>query len=59
MKDLYIPVPAGTIVRIADTDTVLADLVRAEQDALIARGRPRGARQRCIQERTQPGAAPG
>jgi GTP-binding protein len=37
-EDLYIPVPAGTIVRIADTDTVLADLIRAEQDALIARG---------------------
>ena len=37
-EDLLIPVPVGTIARIADTDTVLADLVRDGQQALVARG---------------------
>ncbi len=37
-EDLLIPVPVGTIARLADTDTVLADLVRDGQQALVARG---------------------
>lgn len=36
--DLMIQVPVGTIARIADTDTVLADLVQDGQQALVARG---------------------
>ncbi|MDE0183401.1 MAG: GTPase ObgE [Caldilineaceae bacterium] len=37
-EDLLIPVPVGTVVRIAESDTVLADLVRADERALVARG---------------------
>ncbi len=37
-EDMLIPVPVGTIVRLAESDTVLADLVRAGQKALVARG---------------------
>ena len=37
-EDLLIPVPVGTIARLADTDTVLADLVGDGQQALVARG---------------------
>ena len=37
-EDLLIPVPVGTIARIAETDTVVADLVRDGQQALVARG---------------------
>ena len=37
-EDLLISVPVGTIARIADTDTVVADLVRDGQQALVARG---------------------
>lgn len=37
-EDLLIPVPVGTIVRVAESDTVLADLVGAEERALVARG---------------------
>ena len=37
-EDLLIPVPVGTVVRIAESDTVLADLARAQQQALVARG---------------------
>ncbi len=36
--DLLIQVPVGTVARIADSDTVLADLVRDGQRALVARG---------------------
>ena len=36
--DLQIPVPVGTVVRVAESDTVLSDLVRAGQQALVARG---------------------
>jgi GTP-binding protein len=36
--DLRIPVPAGTLVRDADTGTVLADLIHPGQEAVIARG---------------------
>ncbi len=37
-EDLLIPVPVGTIARLAETDTVLADLVGDGQQALVARG---------------------
>ena len=37
-EDLLIPVPVGTVVRVAESDTVLADLARAGQQALVARG---------------------
>ena len=37
-EDMLIPVPVGTIVRLAESDTVLADLERAGQKALVARG---------------------
>lgn len=37
-EDLHIPVPIGTIVRHAETDTILADLIRDGQEALVARG---------------------
>jgi GTP-binding protein len=37
-KDLVVPVPAGTIVRDAETGAVVADLVAAGQDVVIARG---------------------
>ena len=57
-EDLLISVPVGTIARIAETDEVVADLVGDGQQALVARGRPRGARKRCLQERTQPSAPP-
>jgi GTP-binding protein len=36
--DLRIPVPAGTLVRDADTGAVLADLIHPGQEAVIARG---------------------
>ena len=36
--DLVIPVPPGTLVRDAETDELLADLTRADQQAVIARG---------------------
>ncbi len=36
--DLLIRAPVGTVARIADSDTVLADLVRDGQRALVARG---------------------
>ena len=36
--DLRIPVPAGTLVRNADTGAVLADLIQPGQEAVIARG---------------------
>ncbi len=35
--------PVGTVVRVAESDTVLADLVRAEERALVARGGAAGA----------------
>ncbi len=37
-EDLLVPVPVGTIARIAETDTVVADLVSDGQQALVARG---------------------
>ena len=37
-EDMLISVPVGTIVRLAESDTVLADLVHAGQKALVARG---------------------
>lgn len=37
-EDLLVPVPVGTIARIAETDTVVADLVSDGQPALVARG---------------------
>ena len=37
-EDLLISVPVGTIARLAETDTVLADLVGDGQQALVARG---------------------
>jgi GTP-binding protein len=37
-EDLLIPVPVGTIARIGETETVLADLVRDGQQALVASG---------------------
>jgi len=37
-EDLLISVPVGTIARIAETETVVADLVREGQQALVARG---------------------
>lgn len=37
-EDLYIPVPAGTIVRHAETNAILADLVEAGQEFITARG---------------------
>ena len=37
-EGMLIPVPVGTIVRLAESDTVLADLERAGQKALVARG---------------------
>ncbi|MDE0196753.1 MAG: GTPase ObgE, partial [Caldilineaceae bacterium] len=37
-EDLLISVPVGTVARIAETDTVVADLVRDGQQALVARG---------------------
>ncbi len=36
--DLRIPVPAGTLVRDADSGAVLADLIHAGQEVVIARG---------------------
>jgi GTP-binding protein len=36
--DLRIPVPAGTLVRDADTGAVLADLIHPGQEVVIARG---------------------
>ncbi len=37
-EDLLIPVPVGTVVRDAESDAALADLVRAGERALVARG---------------------
>ena len=37
-EDLLIAVPVGTIARVAETDSVLADLVRDGQQAMVARG---------------------
>ena len=37
-EDLLVPVPVGTIARLAETDTVVADLVSDGQQALVARG---------------------
>ena len=37
-KDLYIPVPIGTVVRDAETNEVLADLSEKGQEALILKG---------------------
>ena len=36
--DLYVPVPPGTIVRHADTETILADLVEPGQTFIVAQG---------------------
>ncbi len=37
-EDLFIPTPPGTVVREAETDELVADLTRAGQQALVARG---------------------
>jgi GTP-binding protein len=37
-EDLYVPVPIGTIVRDAETQEVLGDLVSEDQTLLVARG---------------------
>lgn len=37
-KDLYIPVPIGTVIRDAETNEVLADLSEKGQEALILKG---------------------
>jgi len=36
--DLYISVPLGTLARDGETDEILADLVREDQEVLVARG---------------------
>jgi GTP-binding protein len=37
-RDLYVPVPIGTVVRDAETQEVLGDLTRDGQELLVARG---------------------
>ena len=45
-KDLYLKVPPGTVIRDTDTGEVLADLVKHEQEVIVARG-GRGGRGNC------------
>jgi GTP-binding protein len=37
-EDIYVPVPPGTIVRHADTNAILADLIEPEQEFIVAQG---------------------
>ena len=37
-KDLYIPVPIGTVIKDAETNEVLADLSEPEEEALLLKG---------------------
>ena len=37
-EDLYLPVPPGTVVRDADTDELIADLIVPQQSVMVARG---------------------